>query len=206
MSVRQLGSSSAATHWEDIDVDWATLCGGVLVVEVVEGTAQALLEDSVWAKNKGVVGADSPAGVVDGTSLDWVVELELPVGGDVTNASLGVLEDTVLEGEHQSDTLLQVALGRGDIDNLNLENTVVRSGTAGSSSGGWGSGSSRSSGHEGEGGERVTHYGDCRVVINMVVVYVQRSNWQQSASVESIDAWSESESMWKNRPESRVER
>lgn len=90
---------------DDLDVDWAALSAGAVIVEVVEGTTQALVKDSVWAERKSTVAADSPALVVNRSLLDGVVELELVVGSDVANAAFGVLEVTVLEGEHQGGGL-----------------------------------------------------------------------------------------------------
>lgn len=162
LAIANLGRSGATADWDNIDVDRGALASRVVIVEVVEGTAQALLEDGVGTEDKSVVvGADSPASIVDRTGLSLVVELELVVRGNVTNATLGILQDTVGEGEHESGTLLNGALGGGDIDDLDLEGAGVAAGAGGcSTSGGsdwsWGG---RSNGGEGrDGGESVTHY------------------------------------------------
>lgn len=90
---------------EGLEVDGVALSGGVLVVEVVEGAAQALVEDSRVAEGEGAVLTDGPAGSVDGTSLGRTVELELVVGGDVASAALGVGEDTILELDLEGNRL-----------------------------------------------------------------------------------------------------
>ena len=96
---------AAATATNNLNVDCVALSGGGLVVEVVEGAAQALVEDGVGANGERAVAADGPSSGVDGTSLRWAIELELPVGGNVTGAALGVLEGTVLEGHHEGGVI-----------------------------------------------------------------------------------------------------
>lgn len=77
----------------------ALLASGSVVVEVVEVTTQALVEDSRATKSKRAVRAGRPASGVDGSSLSRAVELELVVGGNVTSAVLGVGEDAVLQSD-----------------------------------------------------------------------------------------------------------
>lgn len=124
-----LDLGGGATTVDSLNVDWAALGSVVLIVQVVEGSAQTLLEDDVAANGECAVLADGPAGGVDSTSLSWAIELELTVVGDVTSAALSVLENTTLEGEDQSagaTLLLSLCLGRGrDIDNLDLESAWV---------------------------------------------------------------------------------
>jgi len=179
LAVTDLAGNGATTR-DDVDVDRAALAGSVVVVEVVEGTAQALLEDSVGAEDEGVVvGADGPAGVVDGAGLSGVVELELVVGGDVADTALGILQDTAAEGEHEGGTLvkgLSLALaGRGDIDDLDLESARVVALAGGGGAGG-GSNWSRGgvgSASEGESSDGVTHYDGCLLVVVVVVVVIK---------------------------------
>ena len=74
------------------------LGAGGLVVQVVEGAAEALVEDGGAAERQAAVGADGPAARVDGAGLGRGVELELSVRGDVAGAVDGVGEDAVREG------------------------------------------------------------------------------------------------------------
>lgn len=155
------GGNSAAV--DDLEVDRAALSSAVLIVKVEETTAQALLENSIWTENKSAVAADSPTRGVDGTSLHWVVKLELVVGGDVTDAVLVVLEDAILESKGQS---LGLSLGErslgggGDVDGLDVEGSAVAWRAAGGSGLSWGLGNwgGRSERRKGDGSERVTHY------------------------------------------------
>lgn len=90
----------------------------VLVVKVVEatsaatsgGTTQALVPDSRATKSESTVTADRETGSVDGTSLRRTVELELPVGSDVTSTALGVSEDTVGEGDGENVSVVVLRL------------------------------------------------------------------------------------------------
>jgi len=128
LAVRDLRSGAAALV-DSLNVDWAALLGGGLVVKVVEGTAQALVESGVTTNGERAVVADGPARGVDSILLDGVVELELLVGDDGTGAALVIGEDTILKGDGKSLglTLLEChALGWGGlVDDLNLEGSVV---------------------------------------------------------------------------------
>jgi len=84
---------------EDVNEDLLALSTLSDLVEVVEGTAQALVPDGRATERKGAVGTGGETTSVDGTSLSWSVELELLVGGNVSGAVLAVSEDTVLEGD-----------------------------------------------------------------------------------------------------------
>jgi hypothetical protein len=106
-SVRGRGASAGT---DDLDGDLVALLAGRLVVQVVEVTAQALVENGLATKGKRAVGASGPTGSVDGTSLGRAVELELVVGGDVTSALLGVKEYTVLEGDLKLHGVVLLAL------------------------------------------------------------------------------------------------
>ena len=94
-------TTGASAERDNLDGDGRALGGDVLIVEVVEGTAQALVEDSRVAKGEGVVSTDRPASGVDGTSLGGLVELELVVGSDVGGGSVCVEHDTVGKGEDE---------------------------------------------------------------------------------------------------------
>lgn len=69
------------------------------VVQVVEVTAQALVENVGATESQGAIRAHAEAGSVDGTGLSWLVELELVVGGNVTCSALAVEEDTIGQGQ-----------------------------------------------------------------------------------------------------------
>jgi len=109
----------------DVNVDGRALATSGLVVEVVEVSAQALVEDARATKGESAVGASREASGVDGTSLDGVVELELTVGSDVTSAALVVGELAVAEGDLKSLGVLLTSLKRalrlGNVDNGDLE-------------------------------------------------------------------------------------
>ena len=105
-----LGRSGARAAADDLDGDLVALLAGGLVVQVVEVTAQALVESGLATKSKRAVGASGPASSVDGASLGRAVELELVVGGDVTGAVLGVKEYTVLEGDLKLHGVVLLAL------------------------------------------------------------------------------------------------
>ena len=91
------GASNLGT--DDVDGNLVALVALGLAVQVVEVTAQALVEDGGAADGEGAVRASGPASSVDGTSLGRAIELELVVGGDVTSALLRVGEHAVLEGD-----------------------------------------------------------------------------------------------------------
>ena len=82
---------------KSLDGDWRALRGPVLVVQVVEAAAQALIEDVGTTKGKGAVRADCPTGSVNGTGLRWLVKLELVVGSNVACPADGVGQDTVCQ-------------------------------------------------------------------------------------------------------------
>jgi hypothetical protein len=105
-----VGGRGASAGTDDLDGDLVALLAGRLVVQVVEVTAQALVENGLATKGKRAVGASGPTGSVDGTSLGRAVELELVVGGDVTSALLGVKEYTVLEGDLKLHGVVLLAL------------------------------------------------------------------------------------------------
>jgi len=74
------------------------------LVDVVESTALALIEDSGSAKSKGTVGACGETGIVDVAWLTWggiVLELVV-VANNVSLSALGVGKDTTLKGADKS--------------------------------------------------------------------------------------------------------
>ena len=105
LNARGRGTTGGSAN--DVDVDWRALLGveHVLIVQVVKVSAQAAVELVVVTEGQVAVGADGPAGSVDGAGLRRAVELELRVGGDVAGAVLGV-------GEH--------AVGQADREDLGL--------------------------------------------------------------------------------------
>ena len=123
LAVRDLrGTTSGSTGTDDVDVDWGALSRLVVVVQVVEGTAQALVEDGGVTKGESAVGASGETGSELGTSLRRTVKLELVVGGNVTSASLGVSQNTVGHGDLESSGALG---GGGDIDDGDLKGAWV---------------------------------------------------------------------------------
>ena len=71
------------------------------VVQVVESTAQALVENSRGTEGEGAIGADRETISVDGSSLRWIIELELEVRRNVSGAALLVGELAVSEGDDE---------------------------------------------------------------------------------------------------------
>ncbi len=92
-----VSSFLAGDESETLDGDRRALRSPVPVVKVVEVSAAALVEDVGATKSQATVSADRPTRGVDGTSLGWLVELELVVGGDVSCASLRVGQNTILQ-------------------------------------------------------------------------------------------------------------
>lgn len=90
--------SIAANH---DNVNWGALAGIVLVVEVVEVSTEALVPSRIGAESELSVLADRETSGIDGTSLGWVVELELIVRGDVASAALCILKDTTRESQFE---------------------------------------------------------------------------------------------------------
>lgn len=107
LAVSGLGCGTAlhGTTTDGLDVDRAALATLALVVQVVEVATQALVEDSLVAKDEGAVAADSEARGVDSIGLEDGVELELAVGDDLTLAVVLVLQDTVVEGDAEGTVL-----------------------------------------------------------------------------------------------------
>lgn len=98
-SVHAAHVHSAAVARDNLNIDWLALLSDSLVVEVVDVSRLALVENSAVTKCE-VVGwrADGEASGVDGTSLSsfWV-ELKLAVGNDGAGAAMGVKENTVVK-------------------------------------------------------------------------------------------------------------
>ena len=84
---------------DDVALDADTADVGC--VEIAETTTQAAVPDEIIAESERCVLADAEACGVLSTSLWWVVELELVVGGDVARAVLAVGQDTALERDEQ---------------------------------------------------------------------------------------------------------
>lgn len=80
---------------EGVDGDRRALSGPVTVVEVVEVSAQALVEDVGATERKRAIATDRESGGEEGTSLRGSVKLELVVCGDVPGASLCVMKNAV---------------------------------------------------------------------------------------------------------------
>ena len=99
---RSAGDGRGSTARNNVKSNRLTLWCPVLAVQVVEVSAQALIENSCVTKGNRRVAADGETSSKDGTGLGWLVKLELEVVGDVSSALLGVEEDTILEGENQS--------------------------------------------------------------------------------------------------------
>ena len=71
------------------------------VVQVIEATAQALVEDSRGAESEGGVTADRETISVDGSGLRWSIKLELIVGRNVSGATLLVGKLAIGESDNE---------------------------------------------------------------------------------------------------------
>lgn len=82
---------------ERINKNWRALCRPRAIVEVVEGAAKALVEDTGSTKRERTITANREASGNDGAGLRRSIELKLVVGGNVTSAAVLVFDDTILE-------------------------------------------------------------------------------------------------------------
>lgn len=79
-----------------------TLLGNIFIVQVVEVTGLALVENVRVTQSQKSVVSDGPASSVDGTSLWWrTIELELSVGNNGTDSAVSISQDRVLQLHHQ---------------------------------------------------------------------------------------------------------
>ena len=103
LSIRGLGdfSRGACATREDVDQDRLALSGPVTVVQVVEATAQALVEDCGGTESKGAVATNREAISIDGSSLWGFIELELVVGRNIPSAAILVGELAVGKGDNE---------------------------------------------------------------------------------------------------------
>lgn len=89
---------------DDVDGDRLALWGDRLIVEIEEVTRAALEEVGGLPQGKLVV-ADGESAGGKGVFLAWSgVELELMVGNDRSNATLSILENTVIQGGHKASS------------------------------------------------------------------------------------------------------
>ncbi|EEQ41163.1 hypothetical protein CLUG_05292 [Clavispora lusitaniae ATCC 42720] len=79
-----------------------TLLGNIFIVQVVEVTGFASVENVRVTQSQKSVVSDGPASSVDGTSLWWrTIELELSVGNNGTDSAVSISQDRVLQLHHQ---------------------------------------------------------------------------------------------------------
>lgn len=105
LAVRNLRHSVLAAARHSNDRNRLALLGPVLVVQVVECTREAAVEGLGLAQSEHIVLANGEAAGEESTGLSGLVELELVVGGNVTNAILRILGGAILKG-HDEDTVL----------------------------------------------------------------------------------------------------
>lgn len=92
------GASGSAR--EGVEDDRVALGALALVVDVVKGARQAVVEDGAVAEGEGTITAEAEARGERVRVLRWAIELELMViSGDVAGTSLGVEKHAVLQGE-----------------------------------------------------------------------------------------------------------
>lgn len=73
-----------------------------LVVQVVEVSTEALVEDGGATKSESVVCTNREACGVDGAGLRGPIELELAVVGNISSPGLRILQDSVLKSQDES--------------------------------------------------------------------------------------------------------
>ena len=113
LTIGHLGGSRCTTTLgvDSLDEDLIALVASLVGIQVVEISAQALPPDGGAANSEGVVGAEREASGIDGTGLDWLIELELIIGSDVTCSTSLICEDTALEGECEDTRKLSLLRG-----------------------------------------------------------------------------------------------
>ena len=89
---------------EGVNEDLEALGTLGLIVDVVKGTRQAVVENSRLTQSQSAVTAQTPARSELVTGLRWSIELELTVGRNVTGTSLGIEKETVLESQGDGRT------------------------------------------------------------------------------------------------------
>lgn len=72
-----------------------------MIIQIVESSAQALIEDSRATKSERAVVANGETAGVDSTRLRRGVELELVVRNNFTNTSLGISESAIAYGNNE---------------------------------------------------------------------------------------------------------
>lgn len=73
------------------------MCALRLVVEVVESSTEALVEDGRATEREGVVSTYREASGVDGAGLRGSIKLELAVIGNISSPVLRIDQDSVLK-------------------------------------------------------------------------------------------------------------
>ena len=96
------GRGAAANHY---NMNWGALPGIVVVVEIVKVATEALVPSGIGPKCELAILADGETSGVNGTSLGWVIELELVVGSDIASAALRILQDTTGESQLEGSGL-----------------------------------------------------------------------------------------------------
>lgn len=90
---------------DNLQLDFNTLVTNGLIVQIVEGTTQTLVEDIRVTKGQVTVISDGPANSVDSTGLWWwAVELELSVCDNRTNSASGISQDRAIQCQFQRTT------------------------------------------------------------------------------------------------------
>lgn len=99
-----------------------------MLVEIVESTAQALIEDGASANGKRAVSTDGETINEERVGLDGVVELELGVGNDFSGTTLLIFENTALQSDNWCGTtdgfdlaLVELPRSVGDVERLDNE-------------------------------------------------------------------------------------
>jgi hypothetical protein len=92
LAVRGLANSARRGARDGIDQDWLAVRSPIAVIQVVEVSADALIEDVGSTEGERAIVAEGEASGIDGSGLRRAVELELEVGGNISSAFLGIGE------------------------------------------------------------------------------------------------------------------
>lgn len=118
------GATRRSTARDDGDDNGDARSTSGLVVQVVEGTRETLVEDGGAAKSERAVVADRPSTGVNRTGLSRrTIKLELSVRNDRTNASLGISEDATLEAQNECSIAAasRTLLGRQSVNKPQID-------------------------------------------------------------------------------------
>jgi len=130
LAVRGLANRARRAAGDGIDQDCLAVRSPIAVIQVVEVSADALIEDVGSTEGERAIVAEGEASGIDGSGLRRVVELELEVGGNISSAFLGIGELPTSQREDKAArvttgtlvdiTLQDLAFGRSDLEGASI--------------------------------------------------------------------------------------